>query len=120
MAEVIMLDTNKRFDASKSIGVGKIYKNVPLEVADACTDAQQISTSLVATLPIPGLSVKDFIALKLPGITNAWFSTDPPNCNPTTTLWLRDCLPEEFFVRELEHDFLQFTNNLRRRHRQSR
>lgn len=115
MAEVITLETNKRFHASKWIGVGKIYKNVPLEVADACTDARQIPTSLAATLPSPGLSVKDFIALKLPGIvrtkrttqTEAWFSTDPPNCNPATTLWSRDCLPEKFFVRELEHDFPQ-------------
>ncbi|KAJ7740419.1 hypothetical protein DFH07DRAFT_778354 [Mycena maculata] len=53
---------------SKWFGVGKICKNIPLEVADACTDARQIPTSLAATLPSLGLSVKDFIALKLPGL----------------------------------------------------
>ncbi|KAJ7767981.1 hypothetical protein DFH07DRAFT_769491 [Mycena maculata] len=50
------------------ITTSKICKNIPLEVADACTDAKQIPTSLAATLPSLGLSVKDFIALKLPGL----------------------------------------------------
>ncbi|KAJ7431682.1 hypothetical protein B0H11DRAFT_1941370 [Mycena galericulata] len=97
MAGVINLSTDRRFDPSKWIAVGKIYKDVPEEVSDAYSAARQLPSALAATLPLPDLSVTEFLALKRPGIlrvcdmnritrtTEAWFSTDLPNCDPVTT-----------------------------------
>ncbi|KAJ7084923.1 hypothetical protein C8R44DRAFT_894034 [Mycena epipterygia] len=117
MPDVIVAATDKVFDASQWICMDKIYKNVPIEVADACSDAREFPPFLKATLPRPDLSITEFIAMKLPEIlkghktmlkhTEDWFSTDLPNCDPITTLWSLNSIPPHSFLCELENDFPQ-------------
>ncbi|KAJ7804636.1 hypothetical protein B0H14DRAFT_3774068 [Mycena olivaceomarginata] len=49
MAGVILLEPAVPFDAAEWMGVGKLYKDVPIEVSDACCDARQIPADLQAT-----------------------------------------------------------------------
>ncbi|KAJ7440041.1 hypothetical protein FB451DRAFT_1445185 [Mycena latifolia] len=119
MASVIVIaDARAPFDASQWICAGKIYKDVPPEVSDACSAARKMPSALVATFPSPDLTVTDFefLALKLPEIseglekhrkTDVWFGTDLPNCDPLTVFWSLKSIPPEFILRELENDFPQ-------------
>ncbi|KAJ7167800.1 hypothetical protein C8R46DRAFT_1270204 [Mycena filopes] len=113
-SDVIVLDTDRKFNAAQWIGTGKIYKNVPIEVSDAFTDATKIPKTLRATLPNPAISVTEFLAIKLPGLLEKpvgqihdWFSTDLPNCDPIPTLWALKSVPPRFFVAELIHGLPQ-------------
>ncbi|KAJ7922561.1 hypothetical protein B0H13DRAFT_1865742 [Mycena leptocephala] len=72
MASVINLETDVRFDPSKWIRVGKIYKDVPVEVSDAFTDTRKLPPELQATLPGPTLSVTEFLELKFLGVLDSW------------------------------------------------
>ncbi|KAJ7302393.1 hypothetical protein DFH08DRAFT_977964 [Mycena albidolilacea] len=49
MADVILLESSVPFNAAEWIGVGKLYKDVPIEVSDACCDARTIPADLQAT-----------------------------------------------------------------------
>ncbi|KAJ7801270.1 hypothetical protein B0H14DRAFT_3489783 [Mycena olivaceomarginata] len=73
MAEAILLDSDVLFDAAEWIGVGKIYKDVPIEVSDACCDARKIPADLQATLPSTAMPVTEFLALLLPGILDGLY-----------------------------------------------
>jgi hypothetical protein len=43
MAGVILLETAVPFDAAEWIGVRKLYKDVTIEVSDACCDTRKIN-----------------------------------------------------------------------------
>ncbi|KAJ7165736.1 hypothetical protein C8R46DRAFT_1219524 [Mycena filopes] len=117
MDDVIVLDTDRKFNTSQWIGTGKIYKDVPIEVSDAFTDVSKLPKTLRATLPNPAMSVTDFLAVKLPGVLDTfeksvgqihdWFSTDSPNCDPIPALWALKSIPPSFFVAELVHGLPQ-------------
>ncbi|KAJ6629567.1 hypothetical protein B0H10DRAFT_1939565 [Mycena sp. CBHHK59/15] len=64
MADVVELDTDVPFDCSHWIDAGNIYKDVPEEVADACSAAHEIPSNLAATLPSRAISVTEFLALE--------------------------------------------------------
>jgi hypothetical protein len=116
MAEAILLDSDVLFDAAEWIGVGKLYKDVPIEVSDACCDARKIPADLQATLPSTAMPVTEFLALLLPGILDGrqkistktihWFSFEPPNCDSSHTLWSHS-IPALSFLLELENDYAQ-------------
>ncbi|KAJ7475378.1 hypothetical protein B0H11DRAFT_1918070 [Mycena galericulata] len=103
MAGVINLSTDRRFDPSKWIAVGKIYKDVPEEVSDAYSAARQLPSALAATLPLPDLSVTEFLALKRPGILRR---PGLARIYRIATLLLLS-IPPENLLRDLEHDFPQ-------------
>jgi hypothetical protein len=116
MAGVILLETAVPFDAAEWIGVGNLYKGVPVEVSDACCDARKIPADLQATFPSTTLPVTEFLVLQLPDIleghqkistqTDEWFSSELPNCDSISTLW-SSSIPALSFLRELENDYLQ-------------
>lgn len=60
MADVLELETDSVFDPSQWIGVGRIYKDVPIEVSDACSAAFRMPVNLQATFPSPDLPVTNF------------------------------------------------------------
>ncbi|KAJ7693258.1 hypothetical protein B0H14DRAFT_3531215 [Mycena olivaceomarginata] len=111
MADVLELETDGVFDPSQWIAVGRIYKDVPIEVSDACSAAFRMPVSLKATFPSPDLPVTEFLALnlsgfvadlkKMPGQTDGWFSFDVPNCDLTAGLWAANSIPPHSFLREL-------------------
>jgi hypothetical protein len=113
IASVINLETDVRFDPSKWIRVGKIYKDAPVEVSDAFTDTRKLPPELQATLPGPTLSVTKFLELKFLGVldrstkfstqTNDWFSEEPPNYDPLA-FWTLKSMPPRWLVDELEND----------------
>ncbi|KAJ7730514.1 hypothetical protein B0H14DRAFT_2640216 [Mycena olivaceomarginata] len=117
MADVLELETDSVFDPSQWIGVGRIYKDVPIEVSDACSAAFRMPVNLQATFPSPDLPVTEFLAInlpgnvadlkKMPGQTDSWFSSDVPNCDLTTGLWAANSIPPHSFLRELENDCAQ-------------
>ncbi|KAJ6477737.1 hypothetical protein C8R45DRAFT_1102026 [Mycena sanguinolenta] len=116
MADAILLDSDVPFDTAEWIGVGKLYKDIPIEVSDACCDARKIPVDLQATLPSMAMPVTKCLAIQLPGIldsfqkiltkTNHWFSFKPPNCDSSHTLWSHS-IPALSFLLELENDYAQ-------------
>jgi hypothetical protein len=68
MADVILLESSVPFDAAEWIGVEKLYKDVPIEVSDACCDARTIPADLQATFPSRATPITEFLALRLPVI----------------------------------------------------
>ncbi|KAJ7892537.1 hypothetical protein B0H14DRAFT_2560245 [Mycena olivaceomarginata] len=108
MAGVILLETAVPFDAAEWIGVGNLYKGVPVEVSDACCDARKIPADLQATFPSTTLPVTEFLVLQLPDIleghqkistqTDEWFSSELPNCDSISTLW-SSSIPALSFLR---------------------
>jgi hypothetical protein len=116
MADVILLESSVPVDAAEWIGVGKLYKDVPIEVSDACCDARTIPAALQATFPSRATPITEFLVLRLPVIldgyqkiltqTDHWFSFEPPNCDPIPTLW-SSSIPTLSFLRELENDYPQ-------------
>ncbi|KAJ6504802.1 hypothetical protein C8R47DRAFT_1210058 [Mycena vitilis] len=114
MADVIEVHTDVLFDPSKWIGAHKIYKDVPIEVSNACIAARKIPPIVTAKFPHPTLPVSEFLEVKLPAIysspskyrTKDWFSTDPPNCD-AATLWSITSIPPLYFARDLELAFPQ-------------
>jgi hypothetical protein len=71
MAGVILLETAVPFDAAKWIGVRKLYKDIPIEVSDACCDARKIPADLQVTFPSTTIPVTEFLALQLPDILDS-------------------------------------------------
>ncbi|KAJ7718613.1 hypothetical protein B0H14DRAFT_3521613 [Mycena olivaceomarginata] len=114
MADIILLESSVPFDAAEWIGVGKLYKDVSIEVSDACCDARKIPADLQVIFPSRAIPVTEFLALPLPGIldgyqkistqTDHWFSFEPPNCDPIPTLW-SNSIPALSFLCELENDY---------------
>ncbi|KAF8206014.1 hypothetical protein K438DRAFT_1963788 [Mycena galopus ATCC 62051] len=94
MADIILLESSVPFDAAEWIGVGKLYKDVPIEVSDACCDARKIPADLQATFPSRAIP------------TDHWFSFEPPNCDSIPTLW-SNSIPALSLLRELENDYPQ-------------
>jgi hypothetical protein len=72
MADVILLESSVPFDAAEWIGVGKLYKDVPIEVSDACCDARKIPVDLQATFPSRATPITGFLALQLPVILDGY------------------------------------------------
>jgi hypothetical protein len=116
MADVILLESSVPFDVAEWIGVGKLYKDIPIEVSDACCDARTIPADLQATFPSRATPTTEFLALRLPAILDNyqtistqmdhWFSFEPPNYGPIPTLW-SNAIPTLSFLCELENDYPQ-------------
>ena len=101
------------FKESEWIGANKEYRDVPTHVSDAKRDRLSVPPSYEGSLPSPDLPVTDFLALRLPRVSNGivntkpqlWFSTGEPTTNP-------DCLitravPSPSFLKRLDEAFGQ-------------
>ncbi|KAJ7709313.1 hypothetical protein B0H14DRAFT_3525155 [Mycena olivaceomarginata] len=116
MADVILLESSVLFDVAEWIGVGKLYKDIPIEVSDACCDARTIPADLQVTFPSRATPTTEFLALWLPVILDDyqttstqmdhWFSFEPPNYDPIPTLW-SNSIPTLSFLCKLENDYPQ-------------
>jgi len=93
------------FDATKWIGCGRTYKDVPIYVCEALTSIRKIPHAVVASsIPSPQLPIIEFINFPLPAKSaelvttqpTAWFSTDPPGQNATQLLLSRTIPPKAF------------------------
>ncbi|KAJ7577185.1 hypothetical protein C8J56DRAFT_798958 [Mycena floridula] len=79
------------FNPRDWIGRGQQYKDAPLHIINARLLAMQLPSTALARLPSPNLSVKEFIAWKLPKKsysynsfpTKVYFSHNTPNRNDT-------------------------------------
>jgi hypothetical protein len=98
------------FDATKWIGCGRTYKDVPIYVCEALTSIRKIPHAVVASsIPSPQLPIIEFINFPLPAQSaelvtmrpTAWFSTDPPDQNATQLLLSRT-IPPKAFLDKLE------------------
>ncbi|KAJ7052712.1 hypothetical protein C8F01DRAFT_1331915 [Mycena amicta] len=107
-------ETDTPFDPAEWIGQGKVYRNLPSHVTEACAATRQLPSSAIRQLPMPDLSVADFLGLPLPAVlgsdarvpkrTSAWFSRDPPNFDDAISL---ESIPSLDLVRQLETDLSQ-------------
>ncbi|KAJ7343915.1 hypothetical protein DFH08DRAFT_810449 [Mycena albidolilacea] len=113
MADVVLLESSVPFDVAEWIGVGKLYKDVPIKVSDACCDARTIPADLRATFPSRATPIwrsgyQSFWTTIKTISTQAdhWFSFEPPNYDPIPTLW-SNSIPALSFLCELENDYPQ-------------
>ncbi|KAK6992946.1 hypothetical protein R3P38DRAFT_3224314 [Favolaschia claudopus] len=81
MAEVIDLEPDVLFDPSEWICAQKVYKNVPIHVADAFSAVRRLPQSLLSKFPAETVSISDFLAVQPPGIIAA--RTKLPGTSPT-------------------------------------
>ena len=101
------------FKESEWIGANKEYCDVPTHVSDAKSDRLSVPQSYEGSFPSPDLPVTDFLALRLPRVSNSivttklqlWFSNSEPTTNP-------DCLftravPSPQFLKRLDGAFDQ-------------
>ena len=101
------------FKESEWIGANKEYRDVPTHVSDAKRDRLSVPHSYEGSFPSPDLPVTDFLALRLPHVSNGiittklqlWFSNSEPMTNP-------DCLvtreiPSPKFLKRLDEAFGQ-------------
>jgi hypothetical protein len=108
--EDIHVEDSLVFNPARWIRCQKQYKDVPLHVCNALVALRQMPDSIEHLLPVPELSVTDFIGLELPSqsaelITtkvNQWFSFDAPQENVQT--FLRRSIPPLDFINKLENN----------------
>ncbi|KAJ6528295.1 hypothetical protein DFH09DRAFT_1094554 [Mycena vulgaris] len=83
-------DEDIPFDPAAWIGVEKVYRDVPAQVATACKAARTLPSSLIRQLPATDVSVTEFLTiLLLPNVLDRdapfpkrpsnWFSEDLSN-----------------------------------------
>jgi hypothetical protein len=120
MAEIDIIDSDseqaEEFNPADWIGVGKLYRDVPTHVSAACKAARALPTSSIRRLPLPDMTVIEFLSLPLPEILHndapspkrpsTWFSLDLPNCDEEM-LWSIKSIPPLEFICRLENDFSQ-------------
>ncbi|KAJ7794106.1 hypothetical protein B0H13DRAFT_2513072 [Mycena leptocephala] len=120
MVEIDIIDSDseqaEEFNPADWIGVGKLYRDVPTHVSAACKAARALPTSSICRLPLPDMTVTEFLSLPLPEILHndapfpkrpsTWFSLDLPNCDEEMLWSIKSISPLEFICR-LENDFSQ-------------
>jgi hypothetical protein len=124
MADVLDIDKEAGlvFDATRWIGCGQAYKDVPLYVCKAFTSTCKIPDDVMASyIPSPQVPIIEFINLPLPAQSSelittrpaAWFSTDPPDKNATQLLLSRT-IPPKAHLDKLEAEMGQawFNGNI--------
>ncbi|KAJ7733556.1 hypothetical protein DFH07DRAFT_780577 [Mycena maculata] len=106
-----------RFDPAECIGQNKVYRDLPTQVTAAkFTAAHALPTVVIRQLPIPDITVTEFLLVPLPDILendvpflkqpSSWFSPDPPNCEDTSVHSIKS-IPPLAFIRRLEETLPQ-------------
>lgn len=108
-------DAGLVFNATKWIGCGRTYKDVPIYVCEALTSIRKIPDAVIAScIPNPQVPIIEFINFPLPKQSSelittrpmAWFSTDPPDENAIQLLLSRT-IPPKAFLDKMDADMGQ-------------